>query len=187
MGDGQDAPGGVGVRQLRQQIRVHFQRLDGPTARQPPPLGRSEEAGGGEDLFQAQPCGQRLGHQVWSIQQGVVAFTSPEPANILHPLVLATGNHPWILKTSGSDSKEESRWRWQDIPPTSSSACGTASSASSTTAWTRRCRWPWCPSRWRRRGWGCWSPTRRWCAMLANGRWSSRTAWAATNTSTSPA
>jgi len=36
---------------------------------------------------------QRRLHQVGTLEEGEVAFTSPETPNILHPLILTTGDH----------------------------------------------------------------------------------------------
>ena len=93
MGDGEDAARGVGVGQIGQQIGADLQRRQGEEAGQPPPLGRVEEGGRRQHLFEAQAGGQRLGDQVGAFEQGAVAFTSPEPPNILDPLVLTTGDH----------------------------------------------------------------------------------------------
>jgi hypothetical protein len=92
-GDREDAARRVGVRQLFQEIGFDFEQLDRQAARQALPLGGGEKARRREHRFQLQTGGERLGDQVRSFEQRRVAFTSPEPANILQPSILATDNH----------------------------------------------------------------------------------------------
>jgi hypothetical protein len=90
---GEEAAGGVGVGEAFQHLGAHLQRRQREGREEAPAFGGVEEGRGRQDLFQAEPGGQGFLDQVGAFEQDMVAFTSPEPPNILDPLILRTGDH----------------------------------------------------------------------------------------------
>jgi len=90
---GEEAARRVGVGEVRQHVRAHFQRRDGKGGGEPPSRGGIEKGRRRQDLLDGDPRGQGCRHQVRPFEQRQLAFTSPEPPNILEPLILPAGDH----------------------------------------------------------------------------------------------
>ncbi len=85
-GHGQDAARRVRVREIGEELLGDFQRDGRESAADPDPLGRGEKARRRQRRLDLQTARDGLGDQVRPLQQDpllTLAFTSPEPPNIL--------------------------------------------------------------------------------------------------------
>jgi hypothetical protein len=90
---GQAAARGVGVGQLAEDGRGHLEGRPGKGPGDGPAFLRDEKLGIGEDGLGLEAQGQGLSQQMRPLEEGVLAFTSPQSANILQLCILATDDH----------------------------------------------------------------------------------------------